>query len=248
MSNPFQVILLPDTQHYSDLYPEIFNKQTEWIAERVTSHNIKAVIHLGDIVEHGDNTTEWVNADAAMQKLDVAGVPYSVLPGNHDLDTNPPTNYNLYFGPDRFTGKSWYVNHRGTNNDYNVIEFEADGFTYWVLSMKYSPSRGAGSATEWANTLLAANQDKRVILATHSFLDTDGSYTGSGTNIFNDIVAINPNIFLVVCGHMHGVAYRQENVLGNAVEMLLQDFQDELHPDDGVACGNGWLRVLTLYP
>ena len=36
-NNSFQLVLLPDTQVYSERFPEIFKAQTEWIAENADS-------------------------------------------------------------------------------------------------------------------------------------------------------------------------------------------------------------------
>ena len=51
-TNEFSIIFLPDTQKYSEKYPEIFYSQTEWIKNNLSKMNIKFVIHAGDIVEN----------------------------------------------------------------------------------------------------------------------------------------------------------------------------------------------------
>ena len=69
----FTVVLLPDTQYYSQLYPENYLCQTRWIKERASADNIKFVIHLGDIVHNYNNIEqEWKAADRAHQILDGA--------------------------------------------------------------------------------------------------------------------------------------------------------------------------------
>ena len=104
----FSVVLLPDTQCYALEYPETFMAQTEWIKEHVKADNIRFVIHLGDIVET-NTEEEWKRADKAMRVLD-SSVPYSVLPGNHDMttrdkqDATSTLRYNKYFGPARYQG------------------------------------------------------------------------------------------------------------------------------------------------
>jgi hypothetical protein len=47
---PFAIIVLPDTQFYSQSYPTIFSNQTQWIADNVEDMNILFVLHEGDIV------------------------------------------------------------------------------------------------------------------------------------------------------------------------------------------------------
>src|SRR5690242_17365771 len=80
----FTVVLLPDTQFYSEKYPETFVAQTMWIRERAQPDNIKFVVCLGDIVQNAHVEDEWVKAHEAARILDGV-VPYSSVPGNHDL-------------------------------------------------------------------------------------------------------------------------------------------------------------------
>ena len=74
----FSIIVLPDTQFYSESYPETYMAQTRWIRQRAEPDNVKFVIHLGDIVQNPDEPQEWEVADRAHRLLDGV-VPYSVL-------------------------------------------------------------------------------------------------------------------------------------------------------------------------
>ena len=47
---PFTIIMLPDTQHYSRKWPELFMAQTQWVKENRDKENIVFVTHVGDIV------------------------------------------------------------------------------------------------------------------------------------------------------------------------------------------------------
>ena len=95
----FNLVLLPDTQNYSQKFPEIFEKQTKWIAER--SNEITFVLHLGDITNN-NNKEQWENASKAMNILE-GKVPYAVVTGNHDIGKNGRTDvrdtdlFNQYF-------------------------------------------------------------------------------------------------------------------------------------------------------
>src|SRR5215510_3024485 len=83
----FTLVLLPDTQFYSEKYPETYVAQTMWIRERAKADNIKFVVCLGDIVQNAHVEKEWLNAYEASHILDGV-VPYTSVPGNHDLVTN----------------------------------------------------------------------------------------------------------------------------------------------------------------
>ena len=45
----FKIVVLPDTQIYSESYPEIFYSQTDWIVDNVVAEDIAFVTHLGDV-------------------------------------------------------------------------------------------------------------------------------------------------------------------------------------------------------
>jgi len=75
----FTIAVLPDTQNYSQKFPEIFKSQTQWIAENQKARNIACVLHLGDITNNSTDK-EWENAEAAMKQLD-GKVRYFMVPG-----------------------------------------------------------------------------------------------------------------------------------------------------------------------
>src|SRR5688500_14101176 len=79
----FTVVLLPDTQFYSEKYPDTYVQQTLWIRSRVKEDNLKFSIGLGDIVQNAHQEQEWKNANVAASHLDGV-LPYSIVPGNHD--------------------------------------------------------------------------------------------------------------------------------------------------------------------
>ena len=90
----FSIIVIPDTQFYSQTFPFIFNVQTQWIVDNRDTWNIVYVAHTGDIVNNYFSNVEWQNASRAMSILEEAiseqfpnGIPYGVVPGNQDLST-----------------------------------------------------------------------------------------------------------------------------------------------------------------
>lgn len=183
---PFTVVALPDTQNYSEAFPAIFSAQTQWVADNVESLNIRFLTHLGDLVQHGPNTGEWQNADAAMAILDAAGIPYGAIPGNHDIlydnVNNDPSYYDrdgivyrAYFGPQRFAGKAWYRGHSPSElSNYQIIDL-GDGFEVLFLHLNLeTPASELG----WAQGVLNANRDKPVMVSTHRYLQDAEDYTG----------------------------------------------------------------------
>jgi len=238
----FTVIALPDTQNYSDDNPDTyFIGQTQWIVDNHDTSNIVYVAHEGDIVNSAGDTNQWDRADAAMSLLEnpattglTDGIPYGMVPGNHD---EPTANYNLYFGVSRFSGRGYYGGHYGTTNDNNYTLFSASGMDFIVVNLEFQPGT---AELNWADARLKEFSDRRAIVVSHYILNTDGSLGYPA--IYNELQD-NPNLFLMLCGHMHDEAQRTETGdYGNTIYILLADYQDEANG------GNGYLRTMRFSP
>lgn len=122
-ANEFSIVVLPDTQYYSQSYPSLYYAQTRWIVENRYSHNILFVSHLGDIVHNNDlYEQEWLVADAAMSELDNV-LPYGILAGNHDMQIGGTAQfYKKYFPDSRFQDYPWWGGSFNDNkNNYQLI-------------------------------------------------------------------------------------------------------------------------------
>jgi hypothetical protein len=240
---PFAIIVLPDTQVYSQSYPMIFSNQTQWIVDNVEDMNILLVLHEGDIVNN-DVTAQWISANASMSLLD-GHVPWAVLPGNHDgADVGGPSenlvNYNNYYSYSRFSGETWYGDAYNNVNTNSFMLFSGGYDDYIIFNFQYHPS---DAVLAWANTTITAYPNRRAIVVTHDYLNTDGTRTTEGDHIWNSFVYHHADqIFLVLCGHMHGEARRQDTINGHVVYQVLADYQTEANGGDGL------LRILEFYP
>ena len=97
---------------------------------------------------------------------------------------------------------------------------------------------------DWADGLLKANPTRQGIVVQHNILNINDSWQNQ---VPYTALKDNPNLFLMLCGHMHsasdGSAYRIEARTGmDPVHILLTDYQD--YPSGG----NGYLRILTFKP
>jgi hypothetical protein len=245
----FTIAVLPDTQFYSRSNPAIFIQQTQWIADNAQSQNIVFVAHLGDLVDDYDVSNEWENATSSMEIVRNANIPYSVVPGNHDLNgmAGPTTTFDSWFPYTDFTGYSWYGGHYPSDSNASNYElFSALGQDFLVLNVVCSPSM-ISDAIPWANSLLAQYSDRKAIVVTHGYIDTSGNYITSGNvsgvTIWNNIVKSHSNVIAVLCGHYSGEYFSTAiGTNGNTIYNLLTDYQSE--PNGG----NGWLRLYKFYP
>jgi len=272
-AEPFSIVVLPDTQYYtvSTSY-DLYDRQMLWIANNKVSRNIKFVIHLGDMTNDNTNA-QWATARAAYDILDGTGIPYSVLPGNHDykgataglewaqVAFRDLTKYNANFGPQKFAGKTWYGGNKGnsaTDNANNYCYFEVGDQKFMVVSLEFCPRK---DTMTWANNLIAANPDRRVIVATHGYLTTNGSYMGSyendyalvgagGSDLWNELVSRHSNMLMAMCGHVtESVMNTKTGWGGNTIREMLVDYQSESPKNQASPnLGNGWLRVLEFDP
>lgn len=172
--------ITPDTQHYSanssNLY-HFFN-QTQWLADNRDSHNIKMVLHEGDITNN-NNVTQWDRAKSALSILDTGNVPYALAPGNHDYGPNGNSSNrdtlfhnNEYFGPtspyaNQSTVGGFFENGK-TDNSWHT--FNAGGNDWIVFTMEFGPR---DEVIAWANDVLEDHSDKLAMLVTHAYMYYD---------------------------------------------------------------------------
>ena len=264
----FTIVALPDTQYYSATLegglPAMFTAQTQWIVNNRVADNIAFVIGLGDIVQHGNNGgnyLEWTNANASANLLDdpVAtglpqGIPYSFGVGNHDQgpsgDGSPDdtAGYNQYFGAARYSAKSYYGGHYGTDNDNHYELFSASGMEFIVINIAYMDPQYNGaelnSVLAWANNLLQTYSNRHGIVVSHYLINDglNGTWSNQGQATYNALSA-NPNLFLMLCGHYTPPeGQRTDTLNGNTIYTLLSDYQEQ---GNG---GNGYLRVMNFSP
>lgn len=248
----FTVIALPDTQYYSETYHDIFHDQTQWVVDNWEERNIVYVGHEGDIVQNGDDAPgEWVVADAAMSRLETVplpdGMPFGLAVGNHDqtpiYDADGTTfYYNLYFGVSRFEGRSYYGGHYGSNNDNHYDLFSAGGMDFIVVFFELDLTPDP-AILAWAHDLLETHSDRRAIVITHWLMGigNPGAFSEQGLAIYNALKD-QPNLFLMLGGHIHGEGRRVDVFEGNTVHSVLADYQSLANG------GNGFLRILEFSP
>lgn len=273
------IYILPDTQYYSlrdnspyfysgssfGLFPDTYNLQTQSIVDYhydVNNNNsVKIVLHMGDLTN--DNTSdEWSRAQTAHQTLRSAGIPYNVVPGNHD---NPDsgkrrdtTKFNQYFGISHFSGEpDW--GHFSNTADNNYRTFTIEGRNFLSVNLEFAPRK---EALCWANDLIENHPDHHVIITTHCYTAPGGGYDNTcayspsrdrfligsgGQNVWDELVKRHNNIRMVLSGHHTDSEHRvRTGEHGNSVHEILSDYQFEKYLNSGERYGNGWIRRLVF--
>ncbi|NND65973.1 MAG: hypothetical protein HKN19_00170 [Halioglobus sp.] len=188
-AEPFVFVALPDTQIYAEnRFPgtdrtpavtdprgtgEIFFDQTRWIVDNAA--DIDYVSHLGDIVQNGENLTQWQLAWNAMKLLLEADIPHGTVMGNHD--DIPPAftsahgleyrdNYVRFFGPKAFRDRPWYAGHSPAEAaNWQLLEHEGVKLGFLNFSIDHPQQE-----LDWAKGVLESNPDTIFIIGTHRYL------------------------------------------------------------------------------
>ncbi|MCW2927918.1 MAG: hypothetical protein JWM86_1886 [Thermoleophilia bacterium] len=290
---PFTIAVLPDTQYEVSRArsPErnVFSAQTAWLATQRARLDLRLVVHEGDVVDDRCSARQWQVASAAMARLD-GQVPWTVLAGNHDLVdyqhrcAGRTSRFAAVFSPERLeraASTTWGGARRsaGAVDSWHRIRWGGNGpvgADIIVVSLRYGPD---AAAVAWARDVIQSHPDATVILVTHDYLDADGRLRGAaphrqlqlprrpaqvdGVGLWRQLVAPNPNVRLVLSGHVvqcageppgvehpgagcrrTGVAARRttRRADGSTVTQLLANYQVRM---DG---GGGFLRLLQLDP
>lgn len=232
---PFTIAILPDTQEYAARDEPGFAKQIEWLLENARAMNIVFVTHVGDVVDDSSDEEQWAHALNALNPLlSQEWLPFSIVRGNHDH----PEDFLHYLPVDLMKGKPWFVD-ASPSGLCQAQKFEVG--QAWFLHIGF----GEGPTDEeldWANQLLQrpSLRDMPVIVSTHDYMWRLGK-TLTGRSIWNKFVKDNPQVFMVLSGHVHT---EHSSVGTNSADLpvfqLLADYQDH---DFG---GNGLMRLVTI--
>jgi plastocyanin len=265
----FTIGTLPDTQFYSQNTPSTrfaqYLAQTQWYVDTRAQLNTVFVTHLGDITQTQDTIeAEWQRASQAQATMDNAGLPNSVVTGNHDIviSTGNSHFFDQYFSPSRYLGNAWYGGYQGyapdgiadvsvdrlNKNNYEL--FDVGTLKFLMISLEVDMPQ---FSVQWAQNVINAYPDRRVIITTHSFLTPSGTRaTTLATGrpdatlpdaVFSQLISPNCNIFLVINGHFNGEASRTDtNACGKPVHQVVVDYQGRING------GDGWLRYMTFRP
>jgi Calcineurin-like phosphoesterase len=241
-SYDYSFVWMSDTQYYAQDYPVIYKSITEWIVQNKDVMNIKYVFHTGDIVNKGRDADQWKRADSYMNTLDVAKIPYGVLPGNHD-EGDHFTNYQRYFGQDRFQKKQYYGGaYQNNRGHYDLISVNGKDYVFLYMGWDYK-----SADIEWMNKVLERYSDRTAILSFHKYLEKNGKRSHQGNEIFERVVVPNQNVVMVLSGHYHNseqlvdeIDDNLDGITDRKVYQLLADYQK------GPEGGNGFIRLFHV--
>lgn len=256
----YTIAVIPDTQYLSQDYPAHFTALADFIANNKDDLGIELVLHVGDVVQIG-NTTQYDTASAPMNTLYGLGVPFLACIGNHDYDnttssgavddTRPTTNWNAYFGPDKYTGQSWFdgefYDPAASENFY--CRMTLGGRSTIVLVLEFAPRQ---AVMNWAQGVIEGNPFDDIIVLTHSYVDAAGDLVaGTSTNdpseysitdytdgytMWQNYLSQSPNVVATFNGHHLGgnLAVKHDyNGMGTLVHQQFNNWQNATEGGQG---------------
>jgi hypothetical protein len=201
------------------------NQLFQWIVDNKDTKKIAHTFILGDITDRtyqndpsisanqigATGDAEWKIAKEAISKLD-GKVSYSIARGNHD-------SYEI----DAWLGHATYRSqfngfYDGSADVYSEMTNsymlkEISGTKYLFMAIDFNPHQ---DVINWANKIISQHPDYKVIITTHSYLDSDGSLTTNAKDggsykyyngvdaeyLWNNLVSKHENIIMVASGHV----------------------------------------------
>ncbi len=244
----FAISHITDTQYLSESYPEVYAQLVSWVADNADSRNIEFATHTGDLIQNWVDPNqndvrarvEFERASAIQAILDDAGIPNSVLPGNHDNKRGITDElFNEYFPPSRYEGSPWYGGSIAPgDNSANFSTFEHQGARFLMLSLPYAY---AEREIAWAEQIVASHSAYNVIISTHEHVlpatleeevqrSTRSRWISRAGQLWDRVIAPNRNVLIVLSGHFHGlgqiVTENAGGIEGHTVVELLADYQE----------------------
>ena len=264
-------VVLPDTQTYLEQCPEVFDSQVDWLV--ANRKKIDAVFQVG-VLTQDNSPVEWAYMQKAFHRVSQAGIPYSVVWGNHDIGSKPgkfsdihnTAMANKYFPLSGYKRKSyWGGSADGKTLDNYFINFRSGDTDWLVLNLEFGPS---DEALQWADSIVGIHPDKLVILNTHAYLYCDstlhdgkdwwrpqgygigkelGRTVNDGAGIWKKLLLRHRNVIAVFCGHVlkSGVGTLVSiGKEGNKVYQMLANYQRGV--EGSRLGGEGYLRIVTF--
>jgi predicted MPP superfamily phosphohydrolase len=237
----FSIVWLADTQTIAyHQQNDVFQAMGEWIMSNEKPLDIRYIVQTGDMVDNGFQKKQWDSFHILLDQF-YGKIPYLPIAGNHDIGVKWE-NYRGYL--DQSFVKELPKDHIFNRGRAVYAEFQAGGVDFLLI--------GAGWNSEvlssyWVNKTLKAHPDHVAILLFHSYTRVDGGLSRQGVFVHDMIVKNNPNVRLVLSGHLRGNGFRAEEfddnndgVMDRTVNAMLYNYQGYDHTN------SGQIRVLTF--
>ena len=172
--------VIPDTQRLAANNASAYNTLMQYIVDEYNAGNIDFMIHLGDVVNTGGNSTQWGVAETAMDRLRTNDVEFLMTAGNWDYDSgnsdanrSTSTYWESAFPHSYWSAKSWHIESYQdiTTNQCAIKTFGNKRYLFLTLEVWARPA-----VLSWADRMIAENPADRIIVATHGLTEPRGTF------------------------------------------------------------------------
>ena len=244
---PVTFAWISDTQGYASSFPASLPVMTQWIVDNQERLNIQYVLQTGDLVNDMLRRREWNAVQEAFDAF-IGKIPVFAIAGNHDIKgimhyyddfhaLMSRQNYTAYptFGGEEAQGR----------RRYDLVTIGHDEFI--IIGTGYSLQK---ADFDWLNQTLRQYADRTAILVAHWYLELkENEPLIADAKLLHQVVADNPNVRYVFCGHRHGLRRVEElhdddgdGAPERTVQAVMVDYQGL--PNGG----EGYLMLLTFDP
>lgn len=270
----YSFAVIGDTQTICQNDPDAMEAIYDWLLKNKESQKIEYVIGLGDITDDSTDE-EWDAATKYISKLDGKIPYVLTRGNHDDWDDFNRNLHNGFYentvdgmmnsGTVSLTdpnqpglipqqqpdGSIIYVTREGDIPEGGDVEgdltntyryFSVQGTDYLIMTLDFAPDE---ATLKWADSVIEANPDHKVIIVTHAYMYRDGDqisaedcypptyYTGyddpqNGDDMWQKCFSKHENVVLVLSGHdpWQHIVYRQDvGEKGNTVTQMLIDPQ-----------------------
>ncbi len=210
----YSFAVVGDTQmmnyHHSANFPKLY----DYIINNKNRTKVQHVFGMGDITEaNGD--AEWQRAFDQFERLEKAGIGYSIVRGNHDSKAQ----FDKYFGANSTSSNrnQWSEYYKDTSN--SIHYFTAGEIDYMSITLDYGAS---DAVLQWVGKRLEENPHRNAIFSTHAYWFRDGTTldvndvvppskdlnmvfdknnVNNGDDMWNELFSKYPNVVLAMSGH-----------------------------------------------
>lgn len=253
--NNYNFVFLPDTQNTVKFRKDVMNTAIEGLINDASKGNIKAVAHLGDIVEDFNSEEQFKDSRNIFYKLADSNLKTLIIPGNHDYLPEAGFRYGdkeFYLNPNNKPQDLFYTNYYGKNSEFmqkasylvndspsgrsSYLKVKAGSYEYLMIGLSWYD---LGRDKEWFENILKNNRENPTIIVSHNIVDCSYTEPSSvqfskvGDEIWN-IIKKYDQVFMTVSGHYHGAGnkiYQNDN--NKMVLTVLADYQFSYNGGNG---------------
>jgi predicted MPP superfamily phosphohydrolase len=196
----FSIVWISDTQDMAYMgYGHPLESMGKWIMDNRRAHNIRYVVQTGDAVDNGASPWQWERYDELYHRIK-GKIPYLSAAGNHEVKKN---GYLEYLARPEVRGLP--PENTFEKGEASFATLGVNGRKFIIVAVGYGIEQ---NAVPWVNSVLHQHGDHTAILLFHDYMQSNGRFSKNGKSMFEQVVVPNPNVRLVLCGHVCGVSSR----------------------------------------